>query len=126
MKKSNLSSFDHLLMYKSPSKAKTFRSTQIIGTVNKDADEAKLQSMIAAGMAIARFDTAETPVEEYETVLKTLREALEKYNTGRKSKKSPDGELCCPNPDDCLDVSVATALDIKGKDFKFEKNVKNV
>lgn len=115
MRKSTLSNFDHLLKYKSPSKAKTFRSTQIICTIDVESDEEKLQRMIAAGMNIACFDCAQAPAEAFERTIENLRNALKNYNQQRKtSRKSGDsGDIV----EKCFDVSVATAFNIKGLSF---------
>lgn len=117
MRKSTISNFDHLLKYKSPIKAKTFRSTQIVSTINVESSEEKLQQMIAAGMNIACFDCSqEASLDEFQRTIGCLRSALKNYNGQRKNgRKSGDS---CDFSEKCFDVSVAIALNIKGKFIK--------
>lgn len=113
MRKSTISNFDHLLKYKSPIKAKTFRSTQIICSIDVESDEAKLHEMIATGMNIACFDCSQAPIDAFEGTIKRLRNALKNYNGQRKGvRKSGDGVDLMEK---CFDVSVAIALNIKRK-----------
>lgn len=115
MKKANLSHYDHLLAYKeSQSNPKTFRSTQIIASIEKSMTKDDIKKMIKAGMAVARFDCSNEKPEVYENTLKELREAIKEYNVDRKSARGFDGEIACPNLSECLDIFVATALDVKG------------
>lgn len=121
MRKSTISNFDHLLKYKSPAKAKTFRSTQIISTVNVENSEEKLQQMIAAGMNIACIDCSQdAALEDFQRTIGSLRSALRNYNGQRKSgRRSGDsGDFS----EKCFDVSVAIALNIKGNFIEFHFN----
>jgi hypothetical protein len=115
MRKSTISNFDHLLKYKSPTKEKTFRSTQIIATINVESDEEKLLAMIAAGMNVACFDCSQAPIDAIEKSIGNLRKALKRFNAQgkmmRRRRSSDSGDIV----DMLFDVSVAIALDLKGK-----------
>lgn len=113
MRKSTISNFDHLLKYESPTKAKTFRSTQIITTIDVESDEEKLQAMIEAGMNVACFDYSQASIDAIERTIGKLRNALRSFNEQRNMmRRSGDSgdivEMGC-------DISMAIALNLKGK-----------
>lgn len=117
MRKSTLSNFDHLLKYKSPLNAKTFRSTQIICTIDVESDDEKLQQMIAAGMNIACFDGAQAPVAILKRTVENLRNALKNYNHQRNIAMQSEDDV-----EKSFDATLATAIDIKGiSSWKFNK-----
>lgn len=110
-----MSLFDYQLMYTPMGpKRKTHRNTQIIGTISETMTMEEIADMITAGMNIARFDASKVEGKEglktIESSLKVFREGVEVYNEKRRKdclKQNEDGT-------GCLNVHVATALDLKG------------
>lgn len=121
MKKANLSSYDHLLMYTpSNSKRKSYRSTQIIAAVQENATKEEIVKMIEAGMNIACFKVEKGKSEKsIEPTLKVLKEAVTEYNQTRckeAEKQAKMGGKIAPG--ECLNVHVATALDVIGSSIE--------
>lgn len=121
MRKSNLSTFEHLLTFKSKdTHHKTSRATQIVATIGKDMRKEELQEMIAAGMNIARMDMSDKEIDKstHEGNIEKLRDALITYNMER-GKTLKEGHK--PR-----DVHVAIGFDLKGSRIvtgKIESNV---
>lgn len=124
MKKAQLSSFDHLLMYSpSSAKRKQFRTTQIIATVEAATAKEEIVSLIEAGMNIARFDGSKgkDDFKNIEAALIVFREAVIEYNEKRRlNNEKQNARLAIGDEgiEDCANVHVASAFDLKGSFYE--------
>lgn len=125
MRKATLSIHDSNVCFKPATcKRKTFRTTQIIASIpitsgdDDKAEKEELMSMIEAGLNIACFDASQGKecLNLIKTKLEKFREAVKEYNMKRCADIRAQlamTEECDPKDWECMEVNVATALDLK-------------
>lgn len=133
MRKATLSVYDSNLCYAPAScKRKPYRTTQIAAYIKPDSTEEKIIGMIEAGLNVAVFDytKGKETAPDVEKLVTLFNESVKKYNSKRcedlKTQLKQNKE-CDEKDFECVEVHVATALDIKGtylESGKFENEAK--